>query len=79
MLFVIDTEKHTVRLPIHWPVVGRIIIAPIPAPIEAKTRDALHLTVIMEIFLPRSFTFSDVSSVSSSCLDLKNRQISMPT
>lgn len=47
MLFVIGTEKHTMNLPIHWPVVGRNIIAPIPAPIEAKTRDAPHLTLAM--------------------------------
>ena len=41
-------------LPIHWPAEGRKRVAPIPAPMEAKTSDAPHLTVVHVTFFPRS-------------------------
>lgn len=57
-----------VNLPIHWPVDGRKRVAPIPAPMEAKTSDALHRRVAPAILFLKTTTFS-VSSTTSSSFD----------
>lgn len=70
-------------LPIHWPSDGRNRVAPIPAPMEAKTKDEPHLIEVRATFCPRSWTCLVVSTSLSSSLalkmDLKNRYTSMPT
>lgn len=73
----------TAILPIHWPSEGRKRVAPMPAPMEAKIKDELHLIEVRVIFCPRSRACSVVSTSLSSSLDLnmdeKNRYNSMPT
>jgi len=75
-------------LPIHWPSDGRTRVAPIPAPMEAKTKDEPHLIEVRATFCPRSWTFLVVSCLVAPTLlsstlalkmDLKNRYNSMPT
>ena len=66
-------------LPTHWPTEGRIRVAPIPAPIEAKIRDALHLTVARKTFCLRSLILTSLLKVSFFDFDLKNWNNPMPT
>lgn len=67
-------------LPIHCPVEGRKRQAPIPAPIDAKTKDAEHLMVALETFFLKIWSFSALSTSSSFSDSLENnRYISIPT
>lgn len=60
-----------------------MIVAPIPAPIEAKISDAPHFIVILTTFFWRRWTCSTllIVSASSSVLNIedKKRYISMAT
>lgn len=58
--------KKGVNLPIHWPADGRKRVAPMPAPMEAKTSDALQRRVAPAIFFLKIITLSVSSTPSSS-------------
>uniref|UniRef100_A0A7C9CGJ9 Uncharacterized protein n=1 Tax=Opuntia streptacantha TaxID=393608 RepID=A0A7C9CGJ9_OPUST len=59
--------------PTHWPSEGRKSVAPIPAPMAAKTSDAEHLTVAPKTFLPRISNSALLAGSSSSSFDLNRR------
>lgn len=52
-------------LPIHCPTEGRVKLAPIPAPTEAKKSEAQHPTVAPETFLLRILTCFVLSTFAS--------------
>lgn len=81
LLTIIIESFQGMNLPSHWPAEGRKKVAPSPAPMEAKTNDAPHLTVAQETFFPRILTLSALSTSSRSSLIIeeKHLQISMPT
>lgn len=77
-MIIIILEKLSFQvksLPIHWPIEGRIRVAPIPAPIEAKTSDEPHLTVAQETFFPRILTLSSLSRSSFPSLNIEEKNL----
>lgn len=57
-------DANIMFLPTYWPTEGRIREAPIPAPIEAKIKDALHLIVARKTFCLKSLILTSLLNFS---------------